>query len=258
MNEDAPAVLAGRTWRWWGVLRLVLVLLWLLGAATTWWSAPRKQSYDQARADVAAGRVTAYQWGDRWDGDGPRSWFGAAALKSSGTLGPLFVWRTADGRTHWIDTANVGQVTTTGAVDETSYSGQGAVGIAQDIRAAGLEDRSGDVESLGPLLTWIGIVLTVVFLGVLVAGPAPTLGTRWFWFWLVYIAPLGLGLLFWLARDHPWSHSTAPAASSGGAKQRDRGILGLGIGLLATILVSVLLAVLHAVLGDRWVPRPDA
>ena len=105
MNEDVPVVLTGRTRRWWDVLRLGLILLWLLGAATTWWTAPRKQSYDQARADVAAGRVTAYQWGDRWDGDGPRSWFGA--------------------------------------VDETSYSGQGAVGIAQDIRAAGLEERSG-------------------------------------------------------------------------------------------------------------------
>jgi hypothetical protein len=61
-----------------GVLRLALVLLWLFAAAVSWWTAPRKQSYEQAAADVAAGRVTAYQWGDRWDADGPGPWFDAS------------------------------------------------------------------------------------------------------------------------------------------------------------------------------------
>jgi hypothetical protein len=77
-------------------------------------------------------------------------------------------------------------------------------------------------------------------------------------FWLVFIAPCGLGLLFWVARDRPWSRSAATAAASGGTERRDRSILGFGIGIVAMILISVLLLILHEALGDRWVPRPDA
>src|SRR5688500_2723597 len=138
MVDEEPPAPAGRTWRWWGVLRMALILLWLLAAFMTWWTAPRKQSYDQARADLAAGRATAYQWGDRWDVDRSRRWFGGATLQSSDTLGPLFAWRTPAGRVHWIDTGDYDEVTTTGAVDERSYAGPGAIGIAQDVQVAGL------------------------------------------------------------------------------------------------------------------------
>ncbi|MEH0985429.1 hypothetical protein [Micromonospora sp. CPCC 205556] len=241
------------------MLRLALVLLWLLAAAVSWWTAPRKQSYEQARADVAAGHVTAYQWGDSWATDGsPRPWFGASDLRASSTLGPLFAWRTPDGRVYWTDTGNFDQVTTTGAVDPASYSGPGAVGIAQDLRAGGLVHRAGEVQPSGVAVAvaGIGLVLAAVFLGVGVAGPAPVLGTRWFWFWLVSTAPYGLGLLFWLFRDRPWSRPAAPAATPGDRELRDRGLLGLCLGFLATILISLLLLALHEALGDRWVPLP--
>ncbi|NBE83221.1 hypothetical protein [Micromonospora rubida] len=254
-----PVVPAGWTGRWWGVLRLALVLLWLLAAAVSWWTAPRKQSYEQARADVTAGHVTAYQWGDSWaTGGSPRPWFGASGLRASSTLGPLFAWRTPEGRVYWTDTDSFDQATTTGAVDPGNYSGPGAVGIAQDLRAGGLEQRAGEVRPLGVAVTGIGLVVAAVFLGVVVAGPAPVLGTRWFWFWLASTAPYGLGMLFWLSRDHPWSRPVVPAAMLGDRERRDRGILGLGLGILATILISLLLLTLHEALGDRWVPLPDA
>ncbi|WP_407924678.1 hypothetical protein [Catellatospora paridis] len=253
-----PVAPAGRTWRRWGVLRLALVLLWLLAAAISWWTAPRKQSYEQAKADVAAGHVTAYQWGDSWATGSPRPWFGVSGLRASGTLGPLFAWRTPDGRVYWTDTDYFDQVTTTGAVDPANYSGPGAEGIAQDLRAGGLEHRAGEVHPLGVAVTVIGLALAAVFLGVVVAGPAPVLGTRWFWFWLVYTAPYGLGMLFWLSRDRPWSRPVVPEAMPGDRERRDRGILGLCLGILATILISLLLLMLHGALGDRWVPMPDA
>ncbi|TDC66335.1 hypothetical protein E1258_03105 [Micromonospora sp. KC207] len=258
MDQGGPVASPGRAWRWWGALRLALVLLWLLAAVTTWWTAPRKQSYDQARADVAAGRVTAYQWGDRWGvGSSPR-WFGTPALQGSGTLGPLIAWRTPDGRVHWTDTDIFGQVTTTGAVDQGSYSGPGAVGIAQDLRAAGLEHRAGVVPSPASAVTWIDLFLAAVVLGVVVAGPAPVRGTRWFWFWLIYLTPHGLGLLFWLARDHPWSRPAVPAAARSRVERRHSGILGFGIGILAAMLIGAVLLILRQALGDWWVPRPDA
>nr|WP_240742144.1 hypothetical protein [Micromonospora zingiberis] len=239
------------------MLRLALVLLWLLAAAVNWWTAPRKHSYEQARADVTAGHVTAYQWGDSWaTGGSPLPWFGASDLRASGTLGPLFAWRTPDGRVYWTDTGYFDQVTTTSAVDPASYSGPGAIGIAQDLRAGGLEHRAGEVHSLGVAVTvmGIGLVLAAVFLGVVVAGPAPVLGTRWFWFWLVCAAPYGLGLLLWLSRDRPWTRPAVPAAMPGDRERRDRGVFGLVLGILAGILVSLLLLALNEALGDRWVP----
>ncbi|HYN94759.1 MAG TPA: hypothetical protein VES42_12995 [Pilimelia sp.] len=258
MNGSVPVVVARRAWRWWGVLRVAVVLLWLLAAAASWWTGPREQSYDRARADVAAGRVTAYQWGDYWDAGNARTWFGPARLHSSGTLGPLFVWRTPDGRVRWTNTDHFGRVKVMGTVDEVNYSGPGAMGIAQDVRAAGLERRSGGVDPFGAGRAFVGLILGLVFLGVVVAGPAPTRGTRWYWFWLVAAAPYGLGLLYWLARERPWSPSAAPAAEAGGPDRRSRGILGLGLGVVASILVSLLLLILHSILGDRWVPYPDA
>ncbi|MEV4639495.1 hypothetical protein AB0J80_19290 [Actinoplanes sp. NPDC049548] len=247
-----------RTWRWWGVLRLALVLVWLVAATVTWWTTPRQQDYAQAQADLTAGRVTAYQWGDHWDVDRSRRWFGSATLESSGTLGPLFAWRTADGRVHWTDTSDFEEVHETGAVSATDYAGPGAVGLAQTIRAAGREGSNRDVDSPGPLLVAAGALLGLVFLGVVIAGPAPRLGTRWYWFWLVSTAPFGLGLLFWLFRDHPWTRSARPADPPGDRDRRDRGVLGLCIGMLASLVISILLFFLHGSLGDRWVPSPGS
>ncbi|WKU05755.1 hypothetical protein [Micromonospora sp. HUAS LYJ1] len=255
MSQGVPGVPPGR---WWGALRIALVLLWLLGATTTWWTAPRQQDYDRARADVVAGRVTAYQWGDRWEVDRSPLWFGSATLWASGSYGPLFAWRTPDGRLHWTDTDRFGQVTTTGADARESYSGAGAVGIARELRAAGLEHRAGDVHAPVSVVGGAGILLAVVALVVVVAGPAPVRGTRWFWFWLIFLTPCGLGLLAWTARERPWSRSAAAVAARSPAYPRDRGVLGFGIGVFASVLAGVVLLFLHEVLGDWWVPRPDA
>ncbi|GIJ81209.1 hypothetical protein SAMN05443287_10915 [Micromonospora phaseoli] len=258
MSVGTPTVRAGRSWRWWDALRLGLVALWLAAAGTAWWTAPRTQSYDQARADLAAGRVVAYQWGDHWDADRRPPWFDTSDLQSSGTLGPLFGWRTTDGRVWWTDTEHFGEVTTTGAVDESSYTGPGAVGLAQHLRAADLEDRSGSLQPLGPVVSGTGLAAAVIILGVVVGGPAPVLGTRWFWFWLVCLVPLGLGLLWWLAREHPWSRAASPPATPAGPRAPDRGPLGFALGLLATLLISLLVLALGQILGDQWVPRMDA
>ncbi len=254
MSDGVPA---GRARSWWIALRLVVVTLWLILVATAWWAAPRKQSYEQARADVAAGHVAAYQWGDRWDVDVRWFSFRTPVVESSDTLGPLFAWRTADGRVWWTDTRVFDQVEVAGGLDEAGYAGPGAVGIAQHIRAVGLEDRYGEVHPLQSVLTGLGLCLTVVFLGVVVAGPAPVLGTRWYWFWLVGGVPFGLGLLFWLAREHPWSGSAAASAPASPG-QRDRGILGFALAILAAFLISLVVLALHQFLGDRWIPRPDA
>ncbi|GAB1691857.1 hypothetical protein [Krasilnikovia sp. M28-CT-15] len=243
-----------RTWPWWAVLRIAVVVLWLLAAATAWWTAPRQQSYQQARADVAAGRVAEHQWGDRWDGD-TRRWFGDPTLLSSGTLGPLFAWRTPDGRWHWTDTDTYGEVRVADA-DEKTYAGPGAAALAQDLRAADLEGTSGDVAQT-PVITWMEVLLAVVFLGVLVAGPAPRRGTRWYWFWVVTFVPYGLGLLFWTTREHPWARSAAVDTAPGAERPRDSGFRGLAVGILSAIVIGLVMLALQQVLGDWWLPDQD-
>ncbi|RZU54348.1 hypothetical protein EV385_6299 [Krasilnikovia cinnamomea] len=238
-------------WPWWAVLRIAVVGLWVLAAATAWWTAPRQQSYAQARADVAAGRVTTYQWGDRWDGN-TRRWFDDYGLQSSDTLGPLFAWRTPDGRWHWTDTTDFGEVMATGAALEKQYAGVGAAALAKELRDAGLDNALGDVGRPA-IVTGIEASLGLLFIGVLVAGPAPRLGTRWYWFWLVTVAPYGLGMLFWMFRDHPWSRTTA---APGDEDQRDRGVRGLLLGILSAFVIGLVVLALQSLLGDRWVPQP--
>ena len=223
----------------WRILRLVLVGLWLVAAATAWWTTPRQAGYARAQADVLAGRVVAYQWGERWDGDDTARWFGRSTLVQGEKLGPLFVWRLPDGRVRWTDTGDFGQVTLTGTVDETEYAGAGAAGLAQTVRSAGLTDPYGDVAPVRWVVEVISLVLGLAALAVLVSGPAPVLGTRWYWFWLVALPPYALGLLFWLVRDRPWSRRAA-----GGGLRRDRGILGLLTGLLVALLLGGLRHVL--------------
>ncbi len=45
------------------------------------------------------------------------------------------------------DTDDFGEVTLTGAVEQDGYSGTGAAGIAQDLVAAGMQDRAGDLDT---------------------------------------------------------------------------------------------------------------
>ncbi|WBB49810.1 hypothetical protein O3597_04835 [Verrucosispora sp. WMMA2044] len=253
MIDDVPA---DRRRHWWTVLRLGVVALWLVAAGTAWWTAPRQQSYDQAEADLAAGRVVAHQWGDRWDADRRTPWFGTADLESSGRLGPLFAWRTPDGRVWWTDTTYFDQVTIIGTVHEMSYDGPGAVAFAEQLQAAGLAaGRSGVLQPIGQVVAGTGFAAAVVVIGVLLAGPAPVLGTRWFWFWLICLVPFGLGILWWLARERPWAHADSPPT---GPRQHRHGALGFAIGLLAALLNSMLLLALGQLLGDWWVPRLDA
>lgn len=214
--DDQPA----RTGRAWRVLRLVLVALCLVTAATAGWTAPRETAYARAQADVLAGRVEAYRWGDHWEEETPGPGFDRPTLVSSGDAGPVFLWQLADGRVRWTDTADRDQADVAWLTDA--------------VRSAGLPGPSADVAPLGRVVDGLSLLLGLAFLVVLVNGPAPALGTRWYWFWVGALPPYGVGLLFWLFRDRPWSRR---AARPGG--RRDRGFLGLLTALVLTVVVGI-------------------
>lgn len=241
---------------WWSVLRIVAVLLWVAWAALSWWSQPRQASVEQARSDLAAGRMTAYEWGDSWDLDATWRWARQPTLQSSGTYGPLFAWQTADRRIHYtrLDAPDH-EFTLRGTVDESQYSGTEAASLAEAVEAAGHDFGSPGIGTPPPLML-VTLLLALPFLVVLVTGPAPVVGTRWFWYWFVTTAPFALGLLYWLARERPWSSTATAREGPPGKENRYRWYLGIGYGLLTAIVGSLLLLGLNRMAGDWLFPAP--
>jgi hypothetical protein len=242
--------------RGWAVARLVVVAIWIVAAAAAWWTAPRIATVDHLRADIAAGRVVSYQWGDSWSGTNPRELFRGPDLESRGTLGPYFVWRTADDRVHWTDTSSFGPDTepAAGPAGRPQYAGAGAATIGQELAAAHLDDRQGSIEPFKILVDGGSLVLGLGMLIVLVFGPAPVRGTKWYWFWIVNGMPLGLGVLLWTFFDRPWAAAEPPIGPGGVPRARHRWWEGLLIGILGSLAVGVALWIGGSVFGDGLVP----
>ncbi|KUL33010.1 hypothetical protein [Actinoplanes awajinensis] len=221
---------------WWRAARLILIAAWVVAAGAAWWSAPRQTDVERATADIAAGRVVAYEWGAHWNDNGPDRWFSVPMLYGGGTAPTVFAWRTPDNRTHWIDTNG----------DATQ--------IAQ-LRASVAESPSANVLALSTLINGIGLLFTVVFLGMILAGRPPVIGTKWYWFWLFALVPFGLGLLYWTFREVPWTKPTVfPPLKDDGSEHRLRGLRGLVTAFLISVAVSFALYGLRALLGEGIIP----
>lgn len=212
----------------WRILRWVLVALWLVTAGASWWGAPRETGAERALADMAAHRVSAYQIGSQWQDESPDRWFSMPTL-GSGDPDRIFAWRTPDGRAHWADVSDVAD-------------------FQERLRADVQEVNARNVLFLSTLINGVGLLFTLVFLGVLWAGPTPVTGTRWFWWWLFALIPFGLGLLYWTFREVPW---TRPAEIP---ESRESGWRGLGIAIVASVLISVVLFGLTRLFGETAFP----
>ncbi len=202
---------------WWSFVRVVLVAGWVLWAVGSWWTAPRESDAEQARADLAAGRVVAYDWADGWS-SASSSWATAGtSLRSPGEDGRIFAWRTADWRVRW-------------TTDDPS--------LRPALQAARVGVTGADDGPVRSALSGLSLGLGLAFLLVLISYAHPVRGTRWFWFWLVSGVPFGLGLLVWLAREAPWSRAARPR------EPRHRWYLGIAAGFLTSLAIGVLVTAL--------------
>ncbi|MEU1606681.1 hypothetical protein [Micromonospora matsumotoense] len=242
----------GRTW--WRVVRVVLVAGWVVWVVLSWWSAPRQASTAQAAADLSAGRMVSYQWAEGWESNARWGWTDERTLRSSGTAGPLFSWRTTDWRVHHteFDRGSTGP-DPAGSFDGMRYSGPQAAAFDQAVRSAARQPAAQGVDAPSPVRV-LPVLLLVQALVVLVVGPDPVRGTRWFWFWVLTGMPLGLGLTWWLARERPWHTAVGRPPEPTGRDPRDRWYVGLLVAIAASIVASILLYGLRHVLGDRYVP----
>lgn len=212
----------------WRIVRWVLVALWLVAASAAWWGAPRETVYERALTDIADQRVDAYQFGTQWVDQSPDRWFAVPSLDSNAEGVRVFAWRTPDGRTHWTEVS-------------------GDADIQGRLVAAGMESRAGNVLNLSTWINGIGLLFTIVFLGVLWAGPTPVTATRWYWWWMFALVPFGLGLLYWAFREVPWTRPDIP-------EDRRNGWRGLVIAILLSVGISVVLFGLTRLFGTTAFP----
>ncbi|WP_404350484.1 hypothetical protein LG324_19105 [Phycicoccus jejuensis] len=222
------------------VLRLAAGLLVLV--ATTAWSvlawagAVRTVDVDRLQLDLAQGRVVAATLVEdvREDGGGfgSRLWdsttwtvHGDGAPDGGGTA---LVYRTTD---------LVGPLR---LVDVRATSGPEALLAEVRSRTGGVSSQVGDpdpVRGVLPALVALGV------LGLVVAGPPPRWGTRWFWFWVCGAAvPLGVWAFAVLElvtrrRHHPEG------------LRRLGGWAGFGLGFVLSVAVPLVGAGVRRLLG---------
>jgi hypothetical protein len=223
-----------------------------------WWTAPRSATVERAQADIAAGKVAVYEWGQSWERFPVFSWGFTVNLRAAGDGGPLFVWRTPDWRTHYADLDDGF------AQPDDIFSADMDDRLSPEAEAVRATVRSSVLATGGPLAgevsskaLYLATVVGLVCLAILIAGPAPVIGTRWYWFWINAGIPLGLGTLAWLILERPWSARVAQP-SEPGVEKRDRGYVGFLVAVVAAIALTALDALLPDAFGTWLIPDlPD-
>ncbi|MEW2427565.1 hypothetical protein AB0877_06055 [Micromonospora sp. NPDC047644] len=226
------------------VLRWGLPVLWVLWAGLAWWVEPRQSTEAQLDRDLATGQVVAFQRASGWADDG--AYWGSRPRPQYATNGAMLVWTVPNGQSRYVLDAppvwesHLGEPDPSAAAPPSWRDTQLAA-----ISAAGSAD--GDPgQRIGNAAALLAGVLAVLWLGRLIGGAPPVVGTRWFWFW-VGLLPFGTGVLAWTYREL-WRPPPVPVPG------RASGWRGLGWLILAAIGISLLVSVARIVFGPTVVP----
>lgn len=225
------------------VTRAALAVLWLVWAAMAWWSLPRAATLQQLEHDFAAGRIASFTRADSWEY--PRVWAWPIRIQFGAEDGML-IWNTSDGRTRYatpdftrdpneLATSTSGRII--GEDNETTR-------WARRLDLAGIP--RGVTSPAGQATQVVAFLLLLAGVGILIGGPAPVRGTRWFWFWIGQV-PLGLGYLAWLASERPW---TEPKPR----EKRQTGWFGFALLVVASIVISIVAYQVNKLLGQGTIP----
>lgn len=248
-------------------LRIALVALWVVWAGCAWWSAPRPAEVNQLLKDAAAGRITSVQRFETWSNPGPPGW-AVPRRPSYSTQGSHIAWSTTSGQVrytgpsvsmgdfelHDVPKGDLGQDDLLAVLQR-----EAAKSVTDPDRVAYLDQ--------GPFTRVAGItggVLAAVTLAMVVLGPAPRRGTRWYWFWL-WMGPFGLGVLLWLRREHPWAPQVpdplpdprnSPASAGTGRREddRDRGFTGFALMFVVGAVAAMVTWGARSLLGPGIIP----
>ncbi|MCG5442664.1 hypothetical protein NIE79_000448 [Micromonospora sp. NIE79] len=223
------------------VLRWGLPVLWVLWAPLAWWVEPRESTEAQLDRDLAAGRVVTFQRAQGWADDG--AYWGSRPDLRYAADGAILAWTVPNGQTRYAFVGPPASASYPGEPDLSTNAGLDArlAAVADPWQAGGaLAQRIAGVAGL------LAGVLTVLWLGRLIGGAPPLVGTRWFWFW-VGLLPFGVGVLAWTYREL-WRPPPVPVPGRGS------GWRGLGWLILAAVGISLLVSVARIVFGTTVVP----
>jgi hypothetical protein len=226
-------------------VRIVLVALALVAAGAVLWQHPRTGTIAGLRHDLVSGRATNVEIvtssgseisvGKPWQ-----------VPDRTPTI-PYVRWVTSDHRVH---DAPIGSGGFSDPYDDSVTPGYDGVAHSQLLPRGARKDlaawmdgrneaRVGHVSvNLLPLFSLVCIVL-------LVGGPPTRRGTKWAWFWFSGMAPLGLGILAWLAFETPWSRTLTRTPEEQllgptSLARRRHGWAGFGWGLVVAIAAQAL------------------
>lgn len=209
---------------WWSdgrhVIGVCLIVLWAAYVAFASWTSPNEATVDKLREDLANGNATsamqveqapnsvwAYQW---WTDD-------AAPKNLKKGTGDVVLWRTNNHQVNW-----------------TTMPNAAAAKAAVDRQRTSDSADSDPVNTLREV-TVAGRALALISLVMVVLGPAPRRGSRWFWFFLLAL-PFGLGVVAFAIGER----LTDPR------EQKTR--LHGGFGFLAVIVVGLVLNLAYGTL----------
>ncbi len=239
VTDSAPASASGG--RWGRVFLLTMVLGWVAWAVLAWWAAPRESDVGQLARDVAAGRVVTVQRGDGWQR--PGAFWGATPNLRPGPRGPTLAWSLPDGRIRYADVG-----VPLGDPQPTPDGPDGRLARVAETWPS----TSAPAHRIAAAAEVLAAVVVLGWLAVLVVGPDPVVGTRWFWFWLGSL-PFGVGVLAWLYRER-WRAPYPRSGAGSPAVARRSGWVGLGWTLLASLGLSLAVAAVRGLLGGALVP----
>jgi hypothetical protein len=222
-------------------LAWLLLAGWAVTVGLALWTRPAETTQQQLRADIAAGRVDHYEvvYGT-WTRQGP--WNVSTTDFNPSPNGPGIAWSLHDGRRRWASITGVPVGLDSSPPQahaplnpDGTPTGQADPVVAPLVAAldrAGATSPVPQPEVLDPVVA----VVAVVGLIMLVTGPPPQRGTKWFWFWLLGVSA-GLGLVAWLVLEQLF-----PPQSP--VRRRERGITGFAVSFVAASLVNVSLTFL--------------
>lgn len=264
-----PMVRRGR------VVRIVLAVLllggWVVWAASTYQSQLRVVGVDTFHDDLAAGHVIAFRAASNvrhdstWLPDGSPDLVDLPATHEDGTLDREqgFTSEPPPTVVYWTGSA-VGAVR---VVDLAHGSVESADALIQELRDAGVPPAGPANDWPGDQADLWGLATVLLALVAVVRGPAPTRGTRWFWFWtlgatwaLGVVAHAVLELVRPRAALPAASVETAPVSASQASEEepdpRLRWWAGLLLALVGSFLISWLGSEFSRAVGGVWVPLP--
>lgn len=194
------------TKRWSAVfgVGLAIVLAWGCWFAISAYYAPVRESANSLEQAVMSNDVAQWRLSSAPpDGLLASSGYGPGAAQAGPGVVPggVIVWLDRSGRPHWTEVSAITGVRD-GAhpADQLRSTAQVTHWLAGE---AGAARPFSLAENRPPAIA--GMLFGLLGVGMIVFGPAPRRGTRWYWFWLAGVS-FGLGLL-----NYAWRECLRPA-----------------------------------------------